>query len=76
MGNVEFFLRASMMCNVDSQSPALLDHGSSMLYAYWLTDADEMYSLGIEIGHWMNDKAFFHTLYIRGDLVSALKRIE
>ena len=35
---------------LDSQSAASLDLGRGMLNAYWPTDADEIYSLGIEIG--------------------------
>ncbi len=34
---------------LDSQSPPLLDFVASMLHAYWLTDADEIYSSDIEI---------------------------
>ena len=55
---------------VDSQSHALLDLGRSMLHAYWLTDADEIYYLGIDILV-LNDEAFFDTGYYGGNLVCA-----
>ncbi len=35
---------SSILFALDSQSPALLDLGTVMLHAYWLTDVDEIFS--------------------------------
>ena len=54
----------------NSQSRALLDLGRSMLNVNRLTNADEIYSLGIEIGYWMT-RHFFDTRYFRDNSVGA-----
>lgn len=40
--NVLFFCMPPRRVTLDSQSPALSDLGTIMLYAYWLTDGDKI----------------------------------
>lgn len=60
-----FFLHVSATCNVrQPASPAFLELSTSLLHAYWHTDAGEIYTLDIEIWYWVTTASLWYSIVL------------